>query len=125
MLGWALSLLSFVLLVGLFAARQRAVRSPQPGWALGLFIAASIGLPALSPALSPTHWPGALGLLSGLALFFVTALAINTVAAARRTSLAVLTLSGTVCALLVLSQAAGLRWLTEGLPTTLEFRSPG
>ena len=125
MLGWALSLLSLVLLVRLFAARQRALRWPQPGWALGLFMAASIGLPALSSALSPTHWPGALGLLSGLALFFVTALAINTVAAARRTSLAVLTLAGAVCALLVLSQAAGLRWLTEGLPTTLEFRSPG
>jgi O-antigen ligase len=125
MLGWALSLLSFVLLVRLFAARQRAVRWFQPGWALGLFTAASIALPALSPALSPTHWPGALGLLSGLALSFVTALAINTVAAARRTSLAVLTLSGAVCALLVLAQAAGLRWLTEGLPTSLEFRSPG
>ncbi|HEY3256109.1 MAG TPA: O-antigen ligase family protein [Polyangiaceae bacterium] len=125
MLGWALSLLSFVLLERLFAARQRAVRWPQPGWALGLFIAASIGLPPLSPALSPTHWPGALGLLSGLALFFVTALALNTVAAACRTSLAVLTLAGAVCALLVLAQAAGLRWLTEGLPTTLEFRSPG
>jgi len=124
-LGWALSLLSLVLLVRLYAARQRAVRWPQPGRALGLFIAASIGLPALSPALSPTHWPGALGLLSGLALFFVTALAINPVAAARRASLAVLTLSGAVCALLVLSQAAGLRWLTEGLPATLEFRSPG
>ncbi|MES1178232.1 MAG: O-antigen ligase family protein [Myxococcales bacterium] len=125
MLGWALSVLSFVLLVRLFAARQRAVRWPEPGWALGLFMVGSIGLPLLSPALSPTHWPGALGLLSGLALFSVTALAINTVAAARRASLAVLTLSGAVCALLVLSQAAGLRWLTEGLPTTLEFRSPG
>ncbi|HEY0462609.1 MAG TPA: O-antigen ligase family protein, partial [Polyangiaceae bacterium] len=125
MLGWALSLLSFVLLVRLFATRKRAVRWPQPGWALGFFIVASIGLPLLSPALSPTHWPGALGLLSGLALFSVTALAINAVAAARRASLAVLSLAGAVCALLVLSQAAGLRWLTEGLPTTLEFRSPG
>jgi len=125
MLGWALSLLSFVLLVRLFAARQRALRWPQPGWALGLFMVASIGLPPLSPALSPTHWPGALGLLSGLALFAVTALALGTVAAARRGSLAVLTLSGAAGALLVLSQAAGLRWLTEGLPTTLEFRSPG
>jgi len=125
MLGWALSLLSFVLLVRLFSARQRAVRWPKPGWALGLLMVASIGLPPLSPALSPTHWPGALGLLSGLALFSVTALALNTVAAARRASLAVLTLSGAVCALLVLSQAAGLRWLSEGLPATLEFRSPG
>lgn len=125
MLGWALSLLSFVMLERLFAGRQRAVRWPQPGWALGLFIAASIGLPPLSSALSPTHWPGALGLLSGLALFSVTALALDTVAAARRTSLAVLTLAGAVCALLVLSQAAGLRWLTEGLPAALEFRSPG
>ncbi|MEO6598551.1 MAG: O-antigen ligase family protein [Polyangiaceae bacterium] len=125
MLGWALSLLSFVLLVRLCAARPSAVRWPEPGWALGLFMVASVGLPSLSPALSPTHWPGALGLLSGLALFSVTSLALNTVAAARRASLAVLTLSGTVCALLVVSQAAGLRWLTEGLPTTLEFRSPG
>lgn len=125
MLGWALSLLSFVLLICLFAARQRAVRWPQPGWALGLFVAASIGLPLFSPALSVTHWPGALGVLSGLALFFVAALANDTGAAARRASLAVLTLSGAVCSLLVLSQAAGLRWLTAGLPTTLEFRSPG
>src|SRR6186713_560281 len=59
MFGWALSLSSFILLVRLFAARQRAVRWPQPGWALGLFMAASIGLPSLSAALSPTHWPGA------------------------------------------------------------------
>lgn len=125
MLGWALSLLSFVLLVRVFAPRQRALGWPQPGWALGLFVAASIGLPALSPALSPTHWAGALGLLSGLALFGVTALALNASAAAHRASLAVLTVSGAVGALLVLSQAAGLRWLTEGLPTTLEFRSPG
>lgn len=125
MLGWALSLSSFVLLVRLCAAGKRAVRWPRPGWALGLFMVASIGLPSLSPALSPTHWPGALGLLSGLALFFVTALAINAVASARRASLAVLTLSGAACALLVLSQAAGLPWLTEGLPASLEFRSPG
>ncbi len=124
-LGWALSLSSLVLLARLLAARQRAVRWPQPGWALGLFVAASIGLPLLSTSLSPTHWPGALGLLSGLALFFVTALALDTGAAARRASLAVLTLSGAICALLVLSQAAGLRWLTQGLPATLEFRSPG
>ncbi len=124
-LGWALSLLSFVLLVRLFAARGRAVRWPQPGWALGLLMLASVGLPPLSRALSPTHWPGALGLLSGLAFFFVTALALGTGAAARRASLVVLTLAGAVCALLVLSQAAGLRWFTEGLPATLEFRSPG
>lgn len=124
-LGWALSLLSFMLLVRLLATRKLAERWPQPGWALGLFMVASIGLPLLSPALSPTHWPGALGLLSGLALFSTTALATHTAATARRASLAVLTLSGMICALLVLSQAAGLRWLTEGLPTTLEFRSPG
>jgi O-antigen ligase len=124
-LGWALSLSSVVLLVRLFAARQRAVQWPQPGWALGLFMVGSVGLPLLSTELSPTHWPGALGLLSGLALFCVTALALDAAPAARRASLALLPLSGAVCALLVLSQAAGLRWLTEGLPTTLEFRSPG
>lgn len=124
-LGWALSLFSFVLFGRLFVARHLAVQWPQPGWALGLFTVANIVLPPFSPALSPTHWPGALGLLSGLALFSVTALALDTVVAARRASLAVLTLSGGVCALLVLLQAAGLRWLTEGLPATLEFRSPG
>jgi len=124
MLGWALSLLSFAWLVRVLPARP-AVRWLQPGWALGLFMVASIGLPPLSSALSPTHWPGALGLLSGLALFSVTSLVIDSGAAARRAGLAVVTVSGAVGALLVLSQAAGLRWLTEGLPTTLEFRSPG
>jgi O-antigen ligase len=124
-LGWGFSSLGFVLLVRSFAARQQAVRWPRPGWALGLFMVASIGLPPLSSALSPTHWPGALGLLSGLALFSVTVLAIDAASAARRASLAVLTLAGAVCAVLVLLQAAGMRWLTEGLPATLEFRSPG
>jgi tetratricopeptide (TPR) repeat protein len=124
MLGWALSLLSFVWLGRAIAARH-AVRWLPPSWGLALFLVASIGLPPFSSALAPTHWPGALGLLSGLALFSVTALALNTSAAAHRASLAVLAASGAVCALLVLSQAAGLRWLTEGLPTTLEFRSPG
>jgi len=124
MFGFALAAASLMLLVRLFG-RQRPVGWPRPGWALGLFIVASIGLPALSPALGPTHWSGALGLLSGLALFFVTAIALDTDAAARRASLAAATLSGTACALLVLAQAAGLRWLTDGLPTSLEFRSPG
>ena len=122
--GLALALLSLALLARLIA-RQRPVRWPQPGWALGLFMAAAIGLPALSSALAPTHWPGALGLLSGLAFLFVTSLALDDDAAARRASLAVLTIAGAACALLVLAQAAGLRWLTEGLPTGLEFRSPG
>ena len=124
MFGFALAATSFTLLVRLFA-RQRPVAWPRPGWALGVFMAASIGLPALSPALGPTHWPGALGLLSGLALFFVTGIALNADAAARRASLVALTISGTACALLVLAQAAGLRWLTDGLPASLEFRSPG
>jgi len=124
-LGWGLALLSLVSFMRLTAGGQRAVRWPQPGWALGLFTVASIGLPSLSPALSPTHWPGALGLLLGLAFFSVTALAINSATGARRASLVVLTLSGGVSSLLVLLQAAGLRWLTAGLPATLEFRSPG
>ena len=124
MFGFALAATGLLLLVRLFSP-PRSVGWPRPGWALGLFMVASIGLPALSPALGPTHWPGALGLLSGLALFFVTALALNADATGRRASLAVLTLSGTACALLVLAQAAGLRWLTDGLPTSLEFRSPG
>jgi len=124
MFGFALAATSLVLLVRLFAP-ERPVGWPRPGWALGLFMVASIGLPAWSPALEPTHWPGALGLLSGLAFFFVTGLALNTDAEARRASLAALTISGAACALLVLAQAAGLRWLTGGLPTSLEFRSPG
>jgi len=124
MFGLALAAMSVVLLVCLFA-RERPVQWPRPGWALGLLTVAGIGLPALSPTLSLTHWPGALGLLSGLAFFFVTALALNTDAAARRASLAALTLAGTACALLVLGQAAGLGWFKAGLPTSLEFRSPG
>lgn len=123
-LGLGLAVYGLVLLVRLFA-RQLPVRWPRPGWALGLLMVAGIGLPAFSPALAPTHWPGALGLLSGLALFFVTAMALGSDVAARRANLAALTLSGTACALLVLAQAAGLRWLTDGLPTSLEFRSPG
>lgn len=122
--GLALAVFSLVLLLRLFA-RRRAAQWPQPGWALALFMAAAIGLPALSSALAPTHWPTALGLLSGLVFFFVTTLALDDDAAARRASLAALTIAGAVCALLVLAQAAGLRWLTEGLPTGLEFRSPG
>lgn len=122
--GGALGALSLVLFARLIAS-PRPVRWPRPGWALGLLVVACIGLPPLSTALGPTHWPGALGMLSGLAFFFVTAMALNADAAARRASLAALTLSGTACALLVLSQAAGLRWLTDGLPTSLEFRSPG
>lgn len=125
MLGWGLSLFSFVSLVRLVPARARALQWPQPGWPLALLMAASIGLPPLSSALSPTHWYGALGLVSGLGLFFVTSLALDASAAVRRASLVVLTLSGAVGALLVLLQAAGLRWLTAGLPATLEFRSPG
>lgn len=124
MFGWVLAATSLVLLVHLLT-RQRAVRWPQPGWPLVLFMVASVALPPLSSALSPTHWPGALGLLSGLALFFITALALNAEATARRASLVMLTISGSACAILVLLQAAGLRWLTDGLPTSLEFRSPG
>lgn len=124
MLGWALAAMSIVLLVLLFA-RQRPVWWPRPGWALALFMGASVGLPAWSPALAPTHWPGGLGLLTGLAFFFVTALALNTDATARRASLAAVTIAGVACALLVMLQTAGLRWLTDGLPTSLEFRSPG
>ena len=128
LLGWGLALSSFALLVRSFAAREHAVRLPRPGqlgWALGLFAVASVGLPLFASTHSPTHWPGALGLLLGPALFSVSALALASEPTARRTSLAVLTQAGGVCALLVLLQAAGVRWFTEGLPTTLEFRSPG
>jgi hypothetical protein len=44
---------------------------------------ASIGLPPLSPVLSATHWPGALG-LSGPGSLSCTALALDSVAASRR-----------------------------------------
>lgn len=126
MLGWALSLSSFGLLVGgLSAARDSAAHRPRPGWALAVFVVGSSVLPGLSSALTPTHWAGMLGLLLGLGLFFVAALALDTAPAARRGSLALLALSGAIGALLVLLQAAGLRWLTEGLPATLEFRAPG
>ena len=82
-------------------------------------------LPALSPALSPTHWPNALGWLSGLALFFVTAVALDDEDGARRSALVVLVGSGVLCSVVVLLQAAGLGWLTSDVYTGLEFRSPG
>lgn len=103
---------------------------PRGWWSLGVFVASAVLLPALSSSLAPTHWPTALGLLSGLALFFVTAVAlgeesVDSARSARRGNLVVLTGTGTLCAVLVLLQAAGLRFLTSDVYTGLEFRAPG
>jgi O-antigen ligase len=118
--GFALAALS----VALFF-RKAPLRLPRSWLPLGAFVASSLALPVFSPALAPTHWPTALGMLSGLALFFVTALALDDDERARRSVLVVLVGSGVLCSVVVLLQAAGLRWLTSEVYTGLEFRSPG
>lgn len=105
--------------------RKAPLRLPSRWLPLGVFVAISVVLPAFSSSLVLTHWPSALGALSGLALFFVTAVAFDDRDDARRASLVVLTGGGAVCALIVLLQAAGLRWLTSDVYTGLEFRAPG
>lgn len=106
-------------------AHPSALRLPRSWVALGAFVAAAVLLPALSPAVAATHWPTALTILSGLALFFVTVLSLDDDDGARRASLVALLGSGAACAVVVLLQAAGLRWLTSDVYTGLEFRAPG
>jgi O-antigen ligase len=89
------------------------------------FIASAVLLPVLSASLSPTHWPSALGMLSGLGLFFVTVVALDDDEGARRGSLVVLIGGGALCAAFVVLQVAGLRWLTSDVYTGQEFRAPG
>lgn len=105
--------------------RSSPLYLPRGWFALGAFVASAVALPALSPSLAPTHWPTALGMLSGLALFFITAIAVAGDDGARRANLVVLTVTGALCALVVLLQAAGMRWLTSDVYTGLEFRAPG
>jgi O-antigen polymerase len=118
--GFALAAVSVALLF-----RKAPLRLPRSWLPLGAFVASAVALPAFSPALAPTHWPTSLGMLSGLALFFVTAFALDDDDRARRVALVVLVGSGVLCSVVVLLQAAGLRWLTSDVYTGLEFRSPG
>lgn len=105
--------------------RPAPLRLPRAWLAVGVFVAAAVALPALSPTPALTHWPSALGVLSGLAFFFVTVVALGDDDDARRSALVVLTASGVLCSLVVLLQAAGMRWLTSDVYTGLEFRAPG
>jgi O-Antigen ligase len=105
--------------------RSTPLRLPRSWLALGAFVASAVALPALSSALAGTHWPSALGVLSGLAFVFVTVMALDEDDHARRASLVVLTGTGVLCSVVVLLQAAGLRWLTSDVYTGLEFRAPG
>ena len=118
--GFALVAVSVALLF-----RKAPLRLPRSWLALGAFMAAAVALPAFSSEFVPTHWPTALGMLSGLALFFVTAIALEDDDPARGSALVVLVGSGVLCSVVVLLQAAGLRWLTSDVYTGLEFRSPG
>lgn len=112
-----------VLALALFA-RKAPLRLPTRWLAPGTFVAASVALPVFSSALAPTHWPNALGTLSGAALFFVTAIALGDEEDARRANLMVLVGGGAACSLLVLLQVAGVRWLTSEVYTGVEFRAP-
>lgn len=127
--GLGLAALASLLLVRLRKARQPLRALPRPAWLPPVaFVAAAVLLPAFSPAPAAAHWPLTLVLLMGLAFFFVTAISLNHDAdavSARRTGLVYLTVTGALCATLVLLQAAGLRWMTEGVPPGLEFRAPG
>lgn len=109
--------------------RETPLRIPRGWLPLGLFVAAALVLPCFSSWRTTAHFPNGLAWLSGLALFFVTASALDDEgddgARARRNALVVLVGSGVVCALVVLLQAAGVRWLTSDVYTGLEFRSPG
>jgi len=118
--GFALGAIGVALLV-----RPTPLRKPRAWFALGAFVASAVALPAFSSSLALTHWPTALGLLSGLALFFVTVSALDDDDDARRASLVVVVVGGAFCSLVVLLQAAGLRWLTSDVYTGLEFRAPG
>lgn len=118
--GFGLGALSLALLV-----RGAPLRLPKRWWPLGAFTALSVVLPAFSSTLAASHWPSALGMLSGLALFFATVITLEDDETARRANLVVLISCGALCALVVLLQAAGLRWLTSDVYTGLEFRSPG
>src|SRR6478735_5069176 len=118
--GLALGAIAVALLV-----QPAPLRLPRSWFALGAFVASAVALPAFSPALGLTHWPTALGVLSGLALFFVTVSALGDDDDARRACLVVLTGSGALCSAVVLLQVVGLRWLTSDSYTGLEFRAPG
>lgn len=118
--GFGLSALSALLFV-----RRAPLGLPRRWHALGVLVTSAVMLPAFSSALGLAHWPSALGMLTGLALFFVTAVALDDEASARRSNLLVLIGGGALCALVVLLQAAGVRWLTSDVYTGLEFRSPG
>lgn len=127
-LGLGVAALALGLLVRL---RAHAPLSPLPrrAWLPPVvFVTAAVLLPTLSPSQAAAHVPLALVLLTGLAFFFVTTISLHhdvDAPRARRTSLVYLTAAGALCAMLVLLQAAGLRWMTEGVPSGLEFRAPG
>ncbi len=127
--GLGLAALAFVLFLRLRTAHAPLRGLPRRAWLPPVaFVAAAVLLPAFSPAPAAAHWPPALLLLTGLAFIFVTAIALTCeadAARARRTSLVFLTGAGALCATLVLLQAAGLRWMTKGVPSGLEFRAPG
>ena len=116
--GAALALSAIALLIA-----RVPLRAPRAWYAPAAFVGVAALLPAFSSALAPTHWPTAAGFVCGLALFLVTAAAVD--GEARRESFVVLTATGAVCAVVVLSQVAGLRWLTSEVYTDLEFRAPG
>ena len=83
--GLGLAALASLLLVRLQKARAPLRGLPRRGWLPPVaFVAAAVLLPALSPSPAAAHWPLALVLLTGLAFFFVTVVALNADADAAR-----------------------------------------
>ncbi len=119
--GAALAVLAAALLL-----KKNARLPPVRHWLpVGGFVGVAVFMPALSSALSPAHVPSALGLVCGLALWLTTCLALQADAAARRANLSLLVLAATLISVLVLLQAAGLRFMTSEVYTGAEFRAPG
>jgi O-antigen ligase len=124
---WGAFSIALALGAALLVGRTRKL--PRSGLPLAAFVASAVLLPALSSSLAPTHWPTALGMLSGLGLYFVTVTALDDDDVlererAQRTNLSVLIATGAVCSVLVLLQVAGLRWFARDVYTGLEFRAP-
>lgn len=89
------------------------------------FAASAIILPVCFTPFMVLHMAGALRLLMGLSFAYLTALALEEKPAYKKQGIIVILALGAFCAIIVILQAAGLKFLTNTHFTTAEFRSPG